>query len=124
VTLRPIAYQADGSITVGHDDLGHAGAIPFAQVRFGRDAGGGVDPDVLLLVCPVCGQTACHPIGGGAAPGPVQKLFLRTILRRAAALGIAADFATVKARVQARAEALDGVGRFRLGAFTSEDDDA
>lgn len=122
MAIRPIAYDPTGGITVSHDELGHGGAVAFADVRFGRAPDGSVDADNLTVPCPVCAGVSCHPIGGGAAPGPVQKLFLRTILRRAALLGLSGTFAGAKTRVRNRVALLEGLDRFRLAAMTGEDD--
>ena len=125
MAVRPIAYDPTGDATVLHDELGHTGAATFATVVFGRLVDGSVDSDVLIVACPVCGAVSCHPIGGGAAPGPVQKLFVRTVLRRAAALGIPVNqrtFAAIKVRVKARVLAMDGPDRWRLEAMQGEDD--
>lgn len=108
-----------------HDDLNHGGDVAFVDVRFGRDIDGSVLVDCIELNCPVCGALSIHPISGGCAPGPVQKLFLRTIIRRAVPLGIPAGQRTLtalKLLVRNRIVTLDGAGRFKLAAMTTEDD--
>lgn len=130
MSVRPVRVAADGGVEVRHDEAGHGGVVAVADVRFGRDPGGGVDPDWLELPCPVpgCGAVSYHPVGGGAHPAPVQALFLRTVLRRAAALGVPVgqrSFAAIKARVRARVLAADGdPDRWRLEAMQAEDDAA
>jgi hypothetical protein len=125
MSVRPVSYDPSGGVTVWHDEMGHGGAVAFAQIVFGRRDDGSVDPTLLVLPCPVpgCNGSSVHPIGGGAAAGLVQKLFLRTILRRAAALGIAATFAAAKLRVRQLVVQEDGLDRFRLGAMQAEDDE-
>ncbi|HEV8639439.1 MAG TPA: hypothetical protein VG370_34960 [Chloroflexota bacterium] len=126
MSVRPVAFAADGGVTVVHDEAGHGGDVAFASIRFGRKLDGTPDPDWLELPCPACSAVSFHPIGGGASPGAVQKLFARLYLRRAAALGIPVaqrDWAGIKARLRARVEATEGPGRFRLAAMQSEDDE-
>ncbi len=126
MSVRPIAFDPTGGMTVQHDELNHTGAVAFADVRFGRTLAATVDTDTIELTCPVCGGVSVHPVGGGADPSRIQLLFLRTVMRRAAVLGIPAgqrSFAAIKARIKARAEAQDGPGRFRLDALADEDGD-
>ena len=126
MSVRPVSFDTSGGVVVLHDEAGHGGAVAFADIAFGRRGDGVVDPDWLVIVCPVCGAVSMHPIAGGSHPALVQKLFLRTVLRRAAALGIPVGqrtFAAIKARVKARVIAMDGPDRFRLDAMQSEDDD-
>lgn len=123
MSVRPIAFAADGGITVLHDDLGHTGAVAFADMRFGRGPDGAVDPDFLVIACPVCGAVSVHPIGGGCDPVRVQLLFARIYSRRRAALGIptGATWQQIKDRVRTRVEAMDGPRRWRLDNATTED---
>lgn len=127
MSVRPIAFDPSGGITVGHDDLGHAGAVAFVDVRFARNPDGSVNADVLELTCPQagCGAVSTHPIGGGCDAPRIQVLFARIWLRRAVALAIPVaerNWAGIKARVKARVVALEGEGRWRLEALQSEDD--
>jgi hypothetical protein len=128
MAIRTVAFDPSGGITVNHDEAGHGGAVAFADLVFARNPDGTVNPDFLVVPCPVagCGALSVHPVGGGAAPAMVQKLFLRVVSRRAAALGIPLGqrtFAAIKARVKARVLATDSADRWRLEAMTSEDDD-
>jgi hypothetical protein len=127
MAVRPVAFAPDGSVQAWHDEQAHGGVVPLTDLRWGRAGDGSVDLDAIEVPCPVggCGGVSRHPIGGGVAPGAVQLLFVRTVLRRAAALGVPAGqrtFAAVKARVKARVEATDSPGRWRLDALQSEDD--
>lgn len=130
MSVRPVAYDPTGGVTVVHDDapVPHGGAVAFAEVRFGRAPDGSVDPETLELGCPVCGAGSCHPLGGGADPPRVQKLFLRIWLRRAAlpALAIPASqrtFVGVKGIYRTRLAAREGLAHWRLERMAGEDDD-
>lgn len=128
MSIYPVAFSADGGITVFHSEAEHGGDIAFADINFGRKPDDSIDITTLVLHCPFpgCGSASFHPIGGGAAPGMVQKLFVRVIRRRAAILGIPVGQRSLPAIlnfVKNRAEAMDGPGRFKLANMTSEDDD-
>jgi hypothetical protein len=127
MAVRPVAYDPTGGVAVWHDEGGHGGAVAFAAVRFGQKDDGTPNPEALELTCPVCGALSVHPTGGGAAPGAVQKLFVRTLVRRAAlpALAIPPAQRTLPAlllRLRAVVDRLDGPGHFRLAGMQSEDD--
>jgi len=127
MAVRPVGFDPTGGISALHDELGHGGAVAFADVAFGRAGDGSLDADHLLLVCPVCGAVSAHPITGGCDPVRVQLLFWRTIRRRAAlgALNIPAGqrtSAAVKQRIHDRVAALEGEARWRLEALGGEDD--
>lgn len=123
MSIRPVSFSADGSISVWHDEAGHGGNIAFSDVRFGRSIDGTVNLRFIELSCPFpgCGSGSIHPIGGGAAPAMVQKLFLRVLLRRLPAAQ--RNLPAVKAFMRTHIEATDGLGRFKLEDITSEDDD-
>lgn len=123
MSVRPVAFDPSGGITVHHDELQHGGTVSLSGVRFGRKVDGTVDTDWISVTCPVCGAISFHPVSGGADAPRIQKLFLRTYLRRAAALGIQATFAAAKARVKARVQAMDGAERWRLESMQSEDEE-
>jgi hypothetical protein len=128
VSVRPVRFEPDGGIEVVHDEAGHGGTVAFADIAFGRNPDGTLNPDFIVLTCPVagCGAVSVHPVGGGAAPGEVQKLFARTVMRRAAALGIPVaqrNWAGIKGRIRARVQAMDGPERrFYLERMQGEDD--
>lgn len=123
MAVRPIAFDPSGGITVSHDDLGHTGTVAFADVRFARNIDNSIHSLFLIITCPVCGAVSTHPVAGGCDAPRVQKLFLRTYLRRAALLGIPATFAAAKERVKARVTAMDGPAYWRLESMQSEDEE-
>jgi hypothetical protein len=123
-----VRHNADGGCDVWHTEAGHGGTLTGAALRFGRNPDGSVNTDWIEMACPVagCAGVSYHPIGGGCQPGAIQKLFARIYLRRAAALGIPTGERTwpaIRARIKARVEAMDGIGRFRLDAMAGEDDE-
>lgn len=125
MAVIPVAFAADGGITVWHTEAEHGGVVTFADVRFGRKPDGSVDLDWLEVTCPVCGAVSAHPCGGGASPARVQLLFLRTIRRRRAALGLpvaVGTFAGARAWLKNRVAAMNGAERFRLDALAGEDE--
>lgn len=130
MSVRPVSFNADGSVGVVHDDVAgpaHVGTVALVDLRFGRDVDGSVDLDVIEVTCPEagCGFVSSHPIGGGAAAAAVQKMFARVVLRRAVALGIPVGQRTwpaIRARVVARIAAAEGPARVRIAGMATEDD--
>jgi hypothetical protein len=91
MSVRPLAFQG-GILTVWHEDEGHGGDIPLANLRFEYDLPAGApvtDTGTSFnlreapLSCPVCGAVSVHPITGGAARRVVQLLFAALFIRRA-----------------------------------------
>lgn len=119
-----IQTLADGSITVSHDE--HSGDIAVADIRFNKHPDGTPNPDVIILICPVCGATSEHPISGGCDAKRIQLLFARVYRRRAAALGIPAGAARtwpgIKAIIRNRIAAREGIERWKLEDLATEDD--
>lgn len=127
MSIHPVAFADDGSITVYHSEAKHGGDIALADIQFGRKIDDSIDITTLILACPFpgCDSYSVHPIGGGSHPGPVQKLFVRVLRRRAAAV-LPPGQRTLPAilnLVKNRADAMDGPGRFKLENMKSEDDD-
>ena len=74
----------DGSWTVTHDDApggAHSGSIQPADVDFAVGFDGNRDWRGARVTCPVCGAVSTHPVSGGAAPSPVQEMFVRQARR-------------------------------------------
>lgn len=112
MSVRPVTITRTG-LGVYHDDLGHGGVIPLAQLRFAPDGtpgakGNAVDQRVVTLTCPVCGATSYHPISGGAARSDVQRLFALVFMRNTTSLA------------QAKAAILQAVGQDEW-ALTDDD---
>jgi hypothetical protein len=120
-----VAQHPDGSVTVVHRVYGHTGTIPAEGVAWGRSEDGTVNPDYILLACPVCGAESLHPVSGGSQPFEHQKLFVRTSAPRADELGIPVaerSFAQIRERVRQRIAALDGPARSAIDHMQHEDD--
>jgi len=137
MSVRPIAFYADGSVDLWHDERQHGGTI---QIDTGtrllpNPLTGETLIDGLEVSCPVpgCGSVSTWPISGGANAAMGQEIFIRKLRRYSGPLPGLPDrpataegrrpFATVAALVKARAEALDGPGRFVLGTLTEADVD-
>jgi hypothetical protein len=109
MSIRPIRFNDGGTIDVWHDERAHGGTVKLADITLLGDN------DFLLLKCPVanCNSESLHPVGGGAAPEEVQTLFVH-VYKQSKDLPELNTWNKSLARVKQRAEALDGVGRFRL----------
>jgi hypothetical protein len=77
MSVRPVVFNADGSIDVVYDEGGHSGTIPAAEVLWSKNIDGTDNHNSIVLACPDgCGATSTHPVGGGAAPLEVQQMFV------------------------------------------------
>lgn len=123
MSVRPVAFNPDGSIDVVHDDApggAHSGTV--AAVALGLAAFsqlGAQSHNSFALPCPVagCGSSSLHSIGGGAAPAAVQELFVRVIRRLGCPCGQVAAGASpsiAQAHVKLQAERIDGIGRWAI----------
>jgi hypothetical protein len=124
MSVRPVALTPTG-LEVEH--AGHGGTVTAAGVDFARNPDGTIDPRFLLITCPFagCGAVSVHPVGGGAAPRAVQRLFLRLVRLRAAALGIPTaqrTHAALKVRLRQLVTAMDGSARWALEDVDADDD--
>lgn len=117
MSIRPTQFNGDGSIDVWHDERQHGGVINANDIKFVRRPDDTVDHDFIILECPVaqCDSMSVHPVSGGADPEAVQSLFAHAYKReRTGPLRDVDTWDKAAKRVRERAEALDGVGRFRL----------
>jgi len=110
MSIRPIKFNADGSVEVWDDDRQHGGTIQPASILYPKNSDGTDDESLLILPCPVCGGCTVHPIGGGCDPENVQRLHahirkIRNPTRK---------WADVTAEVRAKADQMDGPGRGRV----------
>lgn len=111
MSVRPVSFNADGSIEVYSDETGHRGTIAASDIAWARTPNGDDDHNFIVLGCPDgCGQAgSMHPVGGGAAPAEVQEMFVRKHM--AQGTNRTAAIASVRKAV----EATDGPDRWRLG---------
>jgi len=125
MTIRPMRVNANGTVDVYHEELGHSGTVALADLQhpLGRD--GSADPAFLILPCPGCTSVTFHPASGGAAPQEVQRLFAAKfkahgVPQRPDATGKkqpprpVQDWQEAKSSLRALVEAQDGPGRWLL----------
>lgn len=126
MTVRPIAFNPNGSIEVTHDGPNHVGTIAKADIGFAKTISGADDIRFIELACPVpgCNAVSVHPVSGGCDPVNVQKMFGKKF--RAAPVTVPGhpnaqrNWTQAKSLVQELAEAMDGPGRFRLEGVDEE----
>jgi hypothetical protein len=88
MSVRPVLFNADGSIDVVFDEQGHSGTIPAAEVQWATQMDGLHSHSFIVLECPDgCGATSTHPVGGGAAAPDVQHMFVQKTEREGCACG-------------------------------------
>jgi hypothetical protein len=115
MSVRPVTFNADGSIEVVFDEQGHSGTIPAAEVVWAADMQGGHNHNFIVLNCPDgCGATSTHPVGGGAAPADVQQMFVQKTEREGCACGnvAAGTTAVPESHVRLNCSRMDGPGRW------------
>jgi len=119
VSVRPITFNADGSIDVVFDELGHSGTILAAEVAWVTNTDGSHNHNFIVLECPDgCGATSTHPVGGGAAPAEVQQMFVHKTEREGCACGNVAPndtSALPESHVRLNVNRMDGPFRWQLG---------
>lgn len=77
MSVRPVAFNADGSIEVVNDEMGHSGTIPAAEIKWTTGIDGSDNHLFIVLNCPDgCGASSTHPVGGGADAPNVQQMFV------------------------------------------------
>ncbi len=119
MSIRPVTFNADGSVEVWHDERSHGGTVAAASIRFlVAESTGAEDIRFLTLPCPAvgCGSVSTHPAGGGADPDRVQRLFARMYQRNVTSPALTGldTWTAAKGKVQEVVGAMDGPGRYRL----------
>jgi hypothetical protein len=119
MSVRPVTFNADGSIDVVFDEMGHSGTIPAAEIKWLVILGGPLDGadnhNFIVLACPDgCGASSTHPVGGGAAPAEVQQMFVHKTERDGCACGnvVAGTNAVPEAHVHLNVARMDGEDRW------------
>ena len=119
MSVRPVAFNADGSIDVVYDEGGHSGTIQAAEIAWAANPDGSHNHNFVVLHCPDgCGTASTHPVGGGAAPAEVQQMFVQKTQREGCACGQvdAADPNSLgESHVRLQVNRMDGPGRWVLG---------
>ena len=115
MSVRPVLFNADGSIDVVYDELGHSGTIPAAEVQWATNIDGSHNHNFIMLNCPDgCGASSTHPVGGGAAPTDVQQMFVQKTEREGCACGNVDPGTTAlpESHVRLNVNRMDGPGRW------------
>jgi hypothetical protein len=115
MSVRPVVFNADGSIDVVYDEAGHSGTIHATEVAWGVNADGSLNHNRILLACPDgCGGASMHTVGGGAAAADVQQMFVQKTEREGCACGNveAANNGIPEAHVRLNCSRMDGPERW------------
>jgi hypothetical protein len=119
MSIRPIAFNPDGSIETVYDELGHSGTIPAAEIKWSTGIDGSESHSYIILNCPDgCGGSSTHPVGGGAAPVEVQQMFVNKVQAEGCACARVDATATDtlgESHVKLLVARQDGIGRWQLG---------
>jgi hypothetical protein len=118
MSIRPVTFNANGSIDVWHDEANHGGNVPAAGIHWLKLPNGNNDLRWMYLPCPSCDSESMHPASGGADPDQVQRLFARRIRTLAANRTWLQARAILRTLVQNQ----DGLARFKLANVNSEDE--
>jgi hypothetical protein len=119
MSVRPVLFNADGSVDVVYDEMGHSGTIPPEQIFWISDPMSGADNhNFIALDCPDgCGGSSTWPVGGGADAVNGQQLFVEKVQRDGCACGnvAAADSTAVpEAHVRLNCSRMDGPDRWQM----------
>jgi hypothetical protein len=119
MSVRPVYFNADGSVAVVYDELGHSGTIPAAEVFWLTNPTTGQDDhNYIVLDCPDgCGARSTHPVGGGADAPNVQEMFVRKVNLEGCACNVVVDTdppPDAVAHVKDLVTAMDGAERWAL----------
>jgi len=116
MSVRPVAFNPDGSIETVFDEMGHSGTIPAADIQWSLNTDGSPNHSFIILNCPDgCGASSTHPVGGGAAPAEVQQMFVEKTRRDGCACGAcqANDTSALpESHVRLNVNRMDGPGRW------------
>jgi hypothetical protein len=115
MSVRPVTFNADGSIDVIYDELGHSGTIPAAEVQWAANLDGSHNHNFIILHCPDgCGASSTHPVAGGAAAPEVQQMFVQKTEREGCACGnvAAGTNAVPESHVHLNVARMDGEARW------------
>ena len=119
MSVRPITFNADGSIEVVYDELGHSGTIPAAEVRWTTGIDGAENHNYIRLDCPDgCGASSTHPVGGGADAPNVQQMFVNKVQAEGCCCAqvLSADpNSLAESHVRLQVNRMDGGFRWQLG---------
>jgi hypothetical protein len=118
MSVRPVTFNADGSIDVVYDEQGHSGTIPAAEVQWAAKIDGNHDHNFIVLSCPDgCGATSTWPVGGGADATMGQQMFVEKTARDGCACSNTQPndtSGTPAAHVRLNCNRMDGAGRWQL----------
>jgi hypothetical protein len=118
MSVRPVTFNADGTIEVVYDELGHSGTIPPEQIVWTANMQGGHDHNFIVLNCPDgCGASSTWPVGGGADAVNGQQMFVEKTARDGCACGQtqpADTTGTPASHVRLNCNRMDGPGRWQL----------
>jgi hypothetical protein len=116
MSIRPVTFQPNGDVDCVFDELGHTGTIPAAEIVWTKAIDGTDDHRFIVLNCPDgCGASSTHPVGGGAAPADVQKMFVEKTARDGCACGVCQPgdtSALPESHVRLNVNRMDGPGRW------------
>lgn len=116
MSVRPVAFNPDGSIDVVFDELGHTGTIPAAEIIWTSGIDGTPNHNFTILNCPDgCGASSTHPVGGGADAPNVQQMFVEKTERDGCACGAVHPGTTAVPEAHARLNCsrMDGPQRWQ-----------
>lgn len=118
MSIRPVTFQPNGDIDVVHDELGHGGTIPAAEIIWTNDIDGNPNHNFIVLNCPDnCGSSSTHPVGGGADAPNVQQMFVEKVKIAGCSCGQIEPNDTSSApesHVRLNCNRMDGPGRWKL----------
>jgi hypothetical protein len=120
MSIRPVTFNADGSIDVVYDEMGHSGTIPAAEIVWAVNIEGSHNHNFIVLNCPDgCGASSTWPVGGGADAAMGQQMFVEKTQREGCACGQTAagdTSGTPASHVRLNVNRMDGIGRWQLDA--------